>query len=190
MSDGKAITKEEIHRMLFWYTVFDGNINKTAIKHSEDYGINRSRKVVGDVARRENFAVKSHLVRDQVNQHLFSASAVGGWNIRMLKMALDLLDIDEKIVKNVKLWFDGKYNKSTFDSSPEALAAIKQVTSDIANLSKNSNPKQAAFQELEQTEGKQIALSLETILGELDEEDKEELLDNLAAKERQKILEG
>lgn len=182
------VPQEEINDMLFWYVVFDGNCYKVAKKIRELYKNKRSRKVVRDIATRERFDLKKHIVRDKVNEYLYGSTDVG--LSRAVELALDLMEIDEAIMKDAKSFAQSKGKKPTmFKNAGEMLAAVKQVTDDLKNLGNIKDPKAAAYQQVHQSQAPILDVSFRDLLEQLPEEEAENLKKSIATREREKILE-
>lgn len=184
------VAQEEKEIMLFWYTALEGNISAVRKKMKAETGIDRTRKVIKQVALRENFDTKAHLVRDKVNEYFYGTS--NPWMTRSIKMGLDMLEIDEAILGHVKDFFKGnnekKRFKGPFSSSAEALAAYKQVLSDISALTNEKDPKKKAFDTMAENEKPILDVNFKTLMDELPEEEQEELKDSLVLEQRNKLL--
>ena len=128
-----AVSDDERDLMLFWWTVYDGNLSKTARKVSELTGIKRSPKVVMDVSRRNNFATLSHVVRDEVNKEFYGNDTPGMG--RMLKIAADLLEMDELLISDCKKYLQGFRRGTKIEDIPQLLSVLKYVSDSVNNIS-------------------------------------------------------
>lgn len=182
----KPVNSEERNRMLFWYTVFDGNYNKTAKRISEETGHKRSAKVVMDTARKFNFATLSHVVRDEVNKRFYGTDTPGMG--RIMKMTADLLEIDEEILVHCKRFMKGDRTTKITDVK-ELLSATKQVLEELKNISGIKGIKDAAFHDLAAKTRPDITLTADQILGNLDEDERAEVLSEVVESQMTTILE-
>ena len=183
----KPVSYNERMRMLFWYTVFNGNYSKTALKVSEETGIKRHRKVVLDTAKRHNFATLSHVVRDEVNKQFYGSNTPGMG--RIMKLAADLMEIDEDILVQCKRFFMGA-GKSKIASVTEALRAIKHVTTDLENISGIKDIKNAAFHDLSEKTKPDIGLTMKQVLADLDPKEKHAILGAVVTQQIDTIVEN
>lgn len=164
------VTAEERQIMLWWWTVFGGNYNKTAKKVSEVTGIQRSRKVVFEVAKKYNFQTLSHIVRDQVNKEYYGDSSPG--MTRMMKMAMDLMEMDEEILAQAKTFLKGGNGKCEIQNFTELLNGLKYVTADFENITGKKGIKKNGFEDMAEQAKPEVAISVKQILKELSEEDR------------------
>lgn len=179
------VTAEERQIMLFWWTVYGGNLNKTALKVSEIVGFKRDRKVVFEIAKKHNFATLSHIVRDQVNKTYYGDSSPG--MNRMMKMAMDLMEMDEEIISHIKNYLVGGQGRSKITSFAEAINGLKYVTSDLENLTGKKGIKNNFEDMAEQTQP-EISISVAKVLDELDDEAKEKVIGEIIDVQTARIL--
>lgn len=180
------VSPEERQLMLWWWTVYGGNYNKTAKKVSEITGIERSRKVVFEIAKRHNFRTMSHIVRDQVNKQL-SADATPGMN-RMMKLVMDLMEIDEELLSQAKTYLIGGDGKTKFTNVNEVLGALKYVTSDLENITGKKGIKSGSFEDTAAANKPEISISVQKILSELPEDERDEVVGEIIDIQTNKIL--
>ena len=180
------VSAEERQTMLFWWTVYGGNEAKTARKVSEITGIPRHRKVVHETAKKHNFATLSHLVRDQVNKKFYDDSSPG--MNRLMKMAMDLMEIDEKMIDHVKNYLFGGNGSTQIKSMGEAVTTLKYITMDMESLTGKKGVKHNSFEEMAEQTQPEIGISVSKILDELTDEAKEEVIGKIIDLQTAKIL--
>ena len=179
------VSDEERQLMLFWYTIYEGNYNKAAKKVSEETGISRSRKVLFEVAKRHNFATLSHIVRDEVNRRFYGAETPGMG--RMLKLTADLMEIDEDLLRQAKLFIQGR--RAKIEDIDQLLKVVKHVTQDISNITGDKDIKRSAFSEISKREKPKIGLTIDQITKDMSEEDKADVLGEVVESEISTLLE-
>ncbi len=179
----KKITEEQIDDMLFWYTVYHGNYAKVGTH------VGRNRKVVRDIALKHNFATKAHLMQDKVNEHLFGVSDPA--QARMLKMGLALMDTDEHLLEEVNAYVTNKRRVSTrFRHMGDAITVLKYVEESIGNLTGERNIRGRTLKEIDKNTAPGYKLTVEKLLLELPEGEREEVKKALVEKQRENIIEG
>ena len=180
------ISEEEKGIALIWYTLYDGNYNRTAKKVSEVTGIPRTRKVIYELAKRENFDVLANIVRDEVNKQYYGSDKPGMG--RILKIVADVLEIEEDLMRQAKRYAQG-LGSSKIRNISELLSILKHVTSDLENISGEGNIKDSAFKKLAHEQGPAIAMTLEQITKNMSAEEKDSLLTDIIDQQTAKILE-
>ena len=180
------VTPEERQMMLFWWTVYGGNYNKTAKKVSELTGIKRSRKVVFETAKRHNFATLSHDVRDQVNKQFYGDSSPGV--SRLMKMVMDLMELDEALLSHAKNYIMGGVGRTNINNMSEALNVIKHVTSDLSNITGKVDIKSDSFASILESTKPEISISVNKELDELDENERADVVGEIIDIQTARIL--
>ena len=165
-----AVSDDERDLMLFWWTVYDGNLSRTAKKVSELTGINRSPKVVMDVSRRNNFATLSHVVRDEVNKEFYGNDTPGMG--RMLKIAADLLEMDELLINDCKKYLQGFRRGTKIEDIPQLLSVLKYVNSNVNNMSGKKDLKSDSFHAIAEKARPLIGVTMEQVLKDMNEDEK------------------
>lgn len=179
----KKITSDLIDTMLFWYTVYDGNCSKVGNI------VGRNRKVVRDIALKHNFATKSHLMRDKVNQHFYGVSDPA--KARFLHMGLLFMDSEQKLLEEVSAYIHGKRRvNSKFRHIGDAIAVLNHVETAIINLTGERNIRGRTLEEIGKNTDTSYTLTVDKLLLELPEEDREEVKQKLIDRQRDEILEG
>ena len=181
------VSQDERMRMLFWFTVFDGNINRTAKQVTKETGIKRNRKVVFETAKKYNFATLSHVVRDEVNKRFYGSDTPGMG--RVMKLAADRLEIDEELILHCKRFLMGDH-RSKVKEIKELLDAMKYITADLSNMANVKDLKGTAFSQIAKKTRPEIALSMDQILASLDEDEKANVLGKVVDDEIVTILEN
>lgn len=181
------VQEEERQLMLFWYTVYEGNYNRVAKKVSELTGIPRSRKVVFDIAKRNNFATLSHVVRDEVNKKFYDTDTPGMG--RIMKLTADMMEINEDLVRQCKLWInDNKHSKIV--SLDQLLKVMQHVFKDLENVSGEKNLKGSAFHKLAEQEKMGIGLTIDQVLKDMSPDEQADLLGEVVEQQIDVILEN
>ena len=180
------VTADERQIMLWWWTIYGGNVNKTARKVSEITGIPRHRKVVHEVAKKFNFATLSHVVRQKVHEQFNNDNTPGTNRIR--SMLMDLIEIDENIVIQIKNYLIGGQGRTTFTNTAEMIAALKYITADLQNLTGKKNLKDTPFEDIVSDQKPDIEISVMQLLEELDEKEKAEVMEVLVDGQTSRIL--
>ena len=180
----KPITEEERDLMLLWYTFYDGNCNKTAVKISEITGHKRHRKVVYETAKKYNFDVLAHVVRDQVNQKFYGSDTPGMG--RVLKLTADVLEIEEDLMLQCKRYIQNMPTK--IGNIDQLLKVLTHVTKDLSAISGEPRVKEAAFKKIAEEEGERISVSLNQVTDNMRPEDKKAFVKDLVDQQMSKIL--
>lgn len=179
----KKITEEQINEMLFWYTFHDGNYNKVGTQ------VGRNRKVVRDIALQHNFATKAHLLRDKVNEHFYGVS--NPVQARIIKMGLLLMDTEESLLQEVHAYVTNKRRVNTrFRHMGDVVTVLKHVEDTMINITKEPDVRGRTLEEIDKHTAPEYKLTVENILNELPEEEREEVKRRIIDKQKNNIIEG
>lgn len=179
------VSPEERQMMLFWYTALNGNYSAVAKKVSSLTGIPRGRKTVMDIAKKHNFATYSHVVRDKVNKEYFGDDTPGMG--RILKMAADLLEGDEELLDHALRYLRRQEN-TRVESVTEAIKVFQYVEKSMGNITGSSDPKKEGFRKIQEREGPAIDMTLQQILEELPEKERQDVLQDIVEQQLDKIM--
>ena len=179
------VTDKERDLMLFYFTVYEGNYNKVAKIVSQETGIPRSRKVVYETAKRNNFATLSHVVRDQVNKKFFGTDTPGMG--RIMKITSDVLEIEEEMLRQAKLYINGM-RSTKVDNIDQVMRVLKHVTSDLMNITGDKNIKESAFYKMSDNQKNKIGLTIDEITRDMSPEERADLLGEVAENQITTIL--
>lgn len=179
------VLAKEKQQMLFWYTVYKGNCNAVAKKLTQINKVKRTRKTVADIARKENFATKSHIIRDKVNKQFFGDDTPGMG--RMMWLAENLLEFDEELLQDARKFMRGERG-TRCESIKDCLDIVKHVNTQLSNLIGAKDFKNEAFDKLQEQEGATIELSVQEILDDLPEKERELVMGEVVDEQISKIF--
>ena len=113
---GKKFTQDQVDEILFWWVFCSENSYRTAQIVSQKFNRNISRKVVHQMASREDFHIKAPFVQTAVDaykrEHGTEIPEMSAEQIMLLTMGRNMLNIDWMIVKKAKDFISGNNKKS------------------------------------------------------------------------------
>ena len=189
---GKPFTQDQIDEMLFWWVFCDENSNRTSKLITDRWDRNISRKVVNQVAIRENFHVKAPFVKVAVDEYR-SVKTAGQVEVReaseiqLHEMGMNILEINYLLIKKAKEYITNTGRaESKFKSVKEVIDAMRYVEENILKLIGQENMVKDAFDSTDKIEGSKLRMSASKILKELPKREENEVLNRI----EKKIIEG
>ena len=188
---GKKFTQDQVDEILFWWVFCSENSYRTAQIVSQKFNRNISRKVVHQMASREDFHIKAPFVQTAVDaykrEHGTEIPEMSAEQIMLLTMGRNMLNIDWMIVKKAKDFISGNNKRASgFNSIKEVIDALKYVDGNVASLFQKEQLRRESWDYTEEQEGGRIAVSASKILKELSKSDQYEIVNSL----EEKIIEG
>ena len=180
------VSQDERDRMLFWWTFYKGNCSKTARKVSEETGISRSRKVVFETSKRYNFATMAHIVRDDVIKQVYSTDTPGIG--RIVKVSSDVMDVDEQLVDQANRFLQG-YSNTKVKNIDQVIKIVEHVTKNLNVMTGSKDIQSDALEKIAEKEGPRLRYSMDEILNKLSDEERAEVLTEIANEQTMAILE-
>ena len=188
---GKKFTPKEVNEILFWWVFCKENNNRTAEIVSQQMGRKINRKVIGQMAAREDFHIKAPFVQSSVDLYKrekgLDTPEMTPEQIMLVGMGKGMLEIDHMIVRKAKDFISGiRKESSGFRNIKEVVDALRYVDENVKNLFQRENLRRDAWEYTEEQEGAQIAVSATKILGSIPKTAQYEVVNDL----EERIIQG